>query len=100
TLALVPPCAPHLVSKPDVGVGAMVLGHPFHVAEYLRLRRERAAPVGVELERVGVQVRWHIAAAAGVAVLAPSPADLIRPLEHNEVVDASLRQPGGHAQTA
>ena len=53
------------------------VGAALQVGADLRLRREGAAPVGVRREREGVQVRGHVALAAGIGVDVPGAADVV-----------------------
>ena len=59
-----------------------------------------AAPVGVRREGERVQVRLHVAGAAGVGVVAPDAADVAGALEDEEVVEARLQQADGQAEAA
>lgn len=45
-------------------------------------------------------MRLYVAGGAGVLVVAPRPADLLGLFEDDEIVDAGLSQPDGHAQAA
>ena len=87
-----------LVAIADVRVDAVLASDPAQVLPDLGLRRERPAPVRVGRERERVQVRGHVAGAARVGVIAPGAAQLLGPLEHDEVVDALLLQADRHAQ--
>ena len=56
------------------------------VVEDLRLRGEGARPLRVRRERERVEVRRHVAAAAGIGVVVPGAAHLAVALEQDEVV--------------
>ena len=79
-------------SKRTCGVTPKRSRHVAQVLEDLRLRRERARPVGVGGEGEGVEVRGHVAAAARIGVVAPGAAQLARALEQHEVALAVLEQ--------
>jgi hypothetical protein len=93
---LVPPC---LV---DVLVEAEMIGHAeavdavADVVPDLALGGKRARPLRVEGERVGVQVRRHVAGCARIGVVAPSPAEVVTAVEHDKIVDPHLAHPDGH----
>ena len=67
----------------------MVGGDLLDVREDLRLVGEGLAPAGVQRERVGVEVRRHVARRAGVGVLAPGPAEVVAAVEDREVISAA-----------
>ena len=94
----VPARVGHLVAVADVLVGAVLAGDPPQVLPDLGLGRERLAPVRVGCERERVQVRRHVARAAGVGVIAPGAPELLGPLEHDEVVDVVLLEADSDAQ--
>src|SRR5439155_2657444 len=45
-----------------------------------------------------VQVGLHVDGAAGIAVVPPGAADVARPFEDHEVINAGLLQPDGHPE--
>ena len=96
-LVVVPLGAGDLDAEPQVGLEAVGADAVAEVVEDLRLLGELAGPVGAPLEGVRVEVRRHVAAGAGVGVVAPHPADLGGLLEHRERLDALLLQADGHA---
>ena len=70
------------------------VGAAAQVVPDLGLRREGARPVGVGREGERVEVRGHVAGAAGIGVVAPRAADVVGALEHDEVLDAVLAAGG------
>ena len=77
--------AGQLGAEPDVRTEPVLVDAVLDVAQDLLLRRELAAPVGLGLEGVGVQVRPDVAGAAGISVLPPGAADPVRLLQDDEV---------------
>ena len=72
---------------------------PVQVGQDLLARREAPAPAPGP-ERVRVQLRRHVAAQARVAVVAPGPAEVVRLVQHDEVLDARLLERDRHADPA
>src|SRR6188472_4233410 len=70
------------------------------VLENLRLRREHPAPVGVQLERVRIEVSRHVAGAPRVRVRPPGATERLVALEHQEVVEAGLAQLDSYPEAA
>ena len=95
---LVPVGGQQLAVEADVRHHAVALGAAAQVVEDLGLRRERARPVGVRGERERVEVRGHVAAAAGIGVVAPGAADLRGALEDGEVELPLLAQLDCHPE--
>ena len=67
----------------------MVVDDLLDVREDLGLLGEGLAPARVQRERVGVEVRRHVARRAGVGVLAPGPAEVVAAVEDGEVISAA-----------
>ena len=84
-LVLVPPDLLNFDSEPMPVEHVVLSGYPLDVGLYLGLFGVRTAPTGVRREREGIQVRRHIAGRARVGVHPPRAADVISPLEHQEV---------------
>ena len=95
---VVPVGGDQLAVEADVRHHAVALGAVAQVVEDLGLRRERARPVRVRGERERVEVRGHVAAAAGIGVVAPGAADVRGALEHGEVELALLPQLDCHPE--
>ena len=70
----------------------------FQVTLDFWLLGKHARPVGVLLERKGVQVRLHVTTAARVVVDPPGTADAGFFFEQQEVMFTGLLQADGHAQ--
>lgn len=90
----------------DLGAEAQVRAQAEEVGDVLQvgadvpLAGEGARPLGVGRERERVQVGGHVAGAPGVAVVPPGAADLVGPLQDDEVGDPLAAQPHGGPQTA
>src|SRR3954447_15979935 len=97
-LVVVPGRALHVVAEADVRHNAEVLRAAPQVIADLALEGIEAGPVGIGRERVRVQSRGDVALTAGIGVVAPGPAQLVRPLEHHEVVYSGLLEANGHAE--
>ena len=82
-----------------MGEDAETIGGAPQVGPDLGLGRVGVAPLGVEGEGEGVEVRGDVALAAGVAVVPPRAAHVGVLLEHDEVVDALLAEADGGAQS-
>ena len=76
-----------------------LLGGALEVGLDLRLRGERARPVGVGREAEGVQLAGHVAGGAGVGVVPPGAADGVALLHDDEVGEAVLVELDGGAET-
>src|SRR3954452_20689166 len=76
------------------GDDAVVLRDLAQVAVDLRLLRVCVGPLRVECEGEGVEVRRDVAAAAGVLVGPPRPADVVHLLD-DDVLDALLGELDG-----
>src|SRR5919109_1744054 len=87
-----------LLAEADVRTEAILIGDALEVAPDLRTRRERVAPVRVELERVLVEARRYVAGESGVGVVPPRAADGLGLLVDLEAVDAGLLELDAHAQ--
>ena len=86
-------------AETEVRAKAMLGDQRVQVSQDLLARREAPAPApGPERERV--QVRRHVAGQARIAVIAPRSAEVIRPVQHDEVVDACLLERDRHADPA
>ncbi len=68
-----------LGAVPDAGAQPVAVGDVLEVGADLGLRGELAAPVRVGREGERVEVRLHVAGAAGVGVVAPGAAERRRP---------------------
>ena len=68
------------------------------VLQDLRLAGPQARPVGIQVERVGVQMRLHIAGQARVGVDPPGAADAVLAVEDREVAKAVLPQEDSQRQ--
>jgi hypothetical protein len=66
----------------------------------LRLGREGARPVRVGFEGKGIQMRRHVAGRARIAVVAPDAANVLCPLEDDEVMQPGLLEGHGHADAS
>ena len=96
--ALVAPgAARDLLAEAAAGEHAVIDGHALEVREDLLLWRVQLRPLGVLREGEGVEVRGHVAGAAGVAVLAPGASDARALLQHHEAAPRFLER-DGHAQ--
>src|SRR5437868_5432419 len=73
-------------------------GHVLHVVPDLLLSGKGPGPVGVLLVRVRVEHAGDVAGTAGIGVIAPGAAEIVGPLEHDEVVEAFPLQCDGHAE--
>ena len=88
----------------DTRVGAEMRADPepvgaiLEVLQDLGLVRVGLRPVRLEGERIGVEVRGHVAGRPGVCVVPPRPADALRGLEDHEVTTPSLHHPDGQAE--
>jgi len=74
-------------------------GRLLQVGLDVRLRRERARPVGVGREREGVELARHVARGTRVGVVAPGAADVGAPLDDEEVGLSGRLQLDGHAES-
>ncbi|MNV82214.1 hypothetical protein D3C71_1759360 [compost metagenome] len=81
-----------------MGAQAEAVRAVFQVGADFRLGREHARPVRVRGERERIEVRLHVAGAAGVVVVAPGAAHRPRLLEDQEIFLAGLLEANGHAQ--
>src|SRR3954453_5904789 len=81
------------------GDDAVVLRDLAQIAVDLRLLRVCVGPLRVEGEGEGVEVRRDVAAAAGVLVGPPGPADVVHLLD-DDVLDALLGELDGCADPA
>ncbi len=84
-LVLVPSDLLNFDSEPMPVKHVVLSGNPLDVGLNLGLFGVRTAPTGVRREREGIQVRRHIAGRARVGVHPPRAADVISPLEDQEV---------------
>ena len=88
----------------DLGVQHQMVGQPvtvrapLEVLQDLRLPGPQARPLWVEVERVRVQVRFHVAGQARVGVDAPRSADAVFAVEDGEVVETGLAQKDSQRQ--
>ena len=82
----------HGVMKAEVRAHAEAVRARLEVRADLGLGRVRAAPVGVPCERERVEVRFDVARAPGVGVVAPHPSELPGALEDEEVLLSTLLQ--------
>ena len=87
--------AGHLAAVADERVDPPAPRDVLEVREDLRPRREAMAPLGIERERVAVEVRRHVAGQAGIRVLAPGPAETVGLLVDDDVVVARLAELDG-----
>jgi hypothetical protein len=87
-------------AEPEVRRQAVLAGAVAQVGEDLGLLGEPARPVGLGLERVGVQVGGRVAGGAGVGVVAPDAARPVRPVEDRDVLEAGLLQGDGQPDPA
>src|ERR1051326_8703614 len=90
-------CSSKYGIDPHVRVDPVLARAVAKVVPDLGLRRERAAPARIGLEGEGVEVARHVAGAAGVRVVAPGSANVVRSLEDHEVMDAGLLEPDAAA---
>jgi hypothetical protein len=88
----------HLAVGAEVAAEVEVVGGPTQVRLDLGLGGVGAAPVRVLGEGEGVEVGRHVALAAGIGVVPPGAADVVAPLEEDEVVDAVLLEAMGQAE--
>jgi hypothetical protein len=95
---LVPGRRGHLVPEPDQRAQPVVVGDIAQVAAQLGLGGEGLAPVGLGREGERVQVGLDVAAAAGVGVVPPGPADVGGPLQQHQVAVSGPAQRDGGAQ--
>lgn len=89
-------CGVEVKVRPD----PVLVGAVLHVGEDLGLLRERPAPVELGLERIGVEVRHHIAAGTWIRVVTPGTADTVGLLENREALDPGALELDGHAEAA
>ena len=87
--------AGHLAAVAGECVDAPAPRDVLEVREDLRARREAMRPLGIERERVAVEVRRHVAREPGIRVLAPGPAEPVGLLVDDDVVVARLAQTDG-----
>ena len=87
-LGVRPPQGRDAGARDEVAAELIVGGDLLQVAEDLRLVGEGLAPSRVQRERIGVEVRWHIACGAGIGVVAPGAAEPLTAVEDREVVSA------------
>src|ERR1700722_18280299 len=64
----------------------VALGDATQIGVDLGPGRKLARPVGIEVEREGIEVRGHIALDPGVGVVAPGPAKLVGLFQDDEIV--------------
>jgi hypothetical protein len=88
-----PLAACHFLPEADVRQEPEPLGGADEVRLDLVAGRESPAPVGVEGERIGVDVGGHVAGDPGIRVLAPGAAQPVGLLVDGEVAQAGLLQP-------
>ncbi len=96
--ALVPAGVLEAGPEDEVVEGPRLCGDPLDVGLDLGLGRERPRPVRVERERVGVQLRRHVAGRSGVGVVPPGPSDVGPSFEDEVVVLAGLAELDGHRE--
>jgi len=87
-LGVRPPQGRDAGARDEVAAEVIVGGDLLQVGEDLRLVGEGLAPSRVQRERIGVEVRWHIACGAGIGVVAPGAAKPLTAVEDREVVSA------------
>src|SRR5260221_11548623 len=80
----------------DVGKDAIALCTLTEIVPDLGLRRVHAAPIWIEREGEGVQVRGDITGTAWIRVIAPGPPDICRPLDHHKIFLALLLESNRH----
>ena len=89
-----------LGAQADVRQHAVLGGDPAQVVVDLGAHGEAARPAAVRRPGEGVQVAGHVARRTGVGVVAPDPAHVVGPLEHDEVALAVLQQLHGRSDPA
>ena len=85
---LVPAACGHLDVAGDAPVDPVLAGDVAQVFEDLGLRRAEPQPVAALRERVRVEVARDVAGRARIAVVEPGAAELGRPVEQGDVVEA------------
>ena len=88
----VPPCRDDLGVQLQIPSQLIALCAAFEVLQDLRLAGPQARPVGIEVERIGIQMRLHIAGQTGIGVDPPGAADAVLAVEDREVTKAVLPQ--------
>ena len=80
--------------------GQLVLVHTvLDIRHDLRLRGELATPVGLRLERIRIQMGWHIAGCTRIVIVAPGAAHRGRFFQHEKIVDTAFLQLDSQADT-
>ena len=97
-LVLVPGGFGDLMAEAHVGEDLEALRAVAQVVPDFLLEPEGARPAPVRREGEGVQVRGHVALAAGIAVVAPCASDVVGALEHDEVLHPLLLEADRHPQ--
>src|SRR5271170_921504 len=72
---------------------AKALDTVFKIGVNLRLRAIGLRPVGLRREGKGIEVRGHVAGAAGIGIVPPGAADALRLLQDDEILIARALQP-------
>ena len=88
------------MTEMKVTAKAAVVGDLSQVLPQLRLGWVGLAPVWLQRERVGVEIRLNVAPAAGIDIVPPRPADIVGALEHGQVDVPCLHQLDGSAETS
>ena len=74
----------------QMGMQIVFVGTALDIGMNLGRTRIGGRPVGVLFERVGIQMRGHIAGTAGIGIVAPGAAHIIGTFENREILDALL----------
>ncbi len=98
--AVVPLRARDAVAETAVRPQPVLVGDALHVSKDLGLGAVRLRPVGLELEREGVQRRRHVALASRIAVAVPGTPDVVGAFEQHEIVVPLVEEPFARAQAS
>ena len=74
----------------QMGMQPVFVGTALDIGMNLCRPRIGGRPVRILLERVGIQMRGHVAGTAGIGIVAPGAADVVGTFENHEILDAFL----------
>ena len=89
------PVKPEVLAR--VAEALVIGGNPSEIGEDLGLRGVGPRPVGVLVERIGIEVRRHVAGASRVGVVSPSATERRGLFEDPKIRAALLLQLDRHA---
>ena len=84
---LVPEGFAHFCAKADMRLELIFSNALFEIFQYVALLSVFVRPVGPLFERKRIKMRWHIAAGARIAIVAPYAADRIRFFQDDKIVE-------------